>query len=111
MTNLLTHLWNDEAGFIISAELVLVATIAVLSMVVGLSELAHGVNQELEDVASAFGAVNQTYEYQGVAGHKGTSTGSFFEDHEDFCDSEFDIQCDNAPQAEGRDFSGNGYDY
>lgn len=111
MTNLLTHLWNDEAGFIVSAELILIATIAVLSMVVGLSELSHGVNQELEDVASAFGAINQTYRYSGLEGHKGTSTGSLFGDSEDFCDSEFDINCDNPPQAEGRDNDDYGYDY
>ncbi|HBN79405.1 MAG TPA: branched-chain amino acid aminotransferase, partial [Planctomycetaceae bacterium] len=37
MTQLINNLYNDEAGFIVSAELVLVATIAVLGMVVGLS--------------------------------------------------------------------------
>ena len=40
LTNTFAKLANDEAGFIVSAELVLVATIAVLAMVVGLSELA-----------------------------------------------------------------------
>ena len=40
MTNLINALINDEAGFIVSAELVLVASIAVLGMVVGLSEVA-----------------------------------------------------------------------
>ena len=32
--------WNDESGVIISAELVLVLSIAVLTMVVGLAEVA-----------------------------------------------------------------------
>ena len=32
MTNLITQLYADEAGFIVSAELALVTTIAVLSM-------------------------------------------------------------------------------
>ncbi len=36
MTNIFTKLINDEAGFIVSAELILVATIAVLGVVVGL---------------------------------------------------------------------------
>ena len=35
-------LWNDEAGFVVSAELVLIATILVLGMIVGLSEVQHG---------------------------------------------------------------------
>ena len=47
MTNLFTKLIHDEAGFIVSAELVLVATVGVLAMVVGLSEVALNVNNEL----------------------------------------------------------------
>ena len=50
----LTALWKDEAGFIVSAELVLVASIAVLGLIVGLSEVSLNVNNELEDVGSAF---------------------------------------------------------
>lgn len=95
------NLWNDEAGFIVSAELVLVSTITVLAMVVGLSEVAHGVNQELEDVASAFGAVNQSYAYAGTTGHKGSQGGSSFGDVVDFCDGASDIVCDSAIIGEG----------
>jgi Flp pilus assembly pilin Flp len=60
MTNTFAKLINDENGFLISAELILVATIAVLGMVVGLSEIAFGINNELEDVGAAFGSVNQS---------------------------------------------------
>ena len=52
MTTLKTLL-NDENGFIVSAELIIVATIVVLSMAVGLSEISFSVNNELEDVGSA----------------------------------------------------------
>ncbi len=92
--------WNDEAGFIVSAELILIATIGVLSLVVGLSEVAFGVNQELEDLGSAFGAVNQSYCYNGTAGHKGHAAGSAFRDTQDFCDSEADIVCNVSPTGE-----------
>src|SRR4051812_11164022 len=78
MTNIITNLLNDEAGFIVSAELVLVATIGVLSLIVGLTEVAFNINQELEDVGSAFGSINQTYQYNGVAGSKGKAEGSAF---------------------------------
>ena len=54
MTALLNNLLNDEAGFIVSAELVLIATLGVLAMVVGLSEVAFNINNELQDVARAF---------------------------------------------------------
>jgi Flp pilus assembly pilin Flp len=99
MTSTFTKLFRDEAGFIVSAELVLVSTIVVLGMVVGLSEVAANVNQELEDVGSAFGSINQTYKYTGNAGHKGKAVGSQFWDFRDNCDCDCDIQS-VAPLAE-----------
>ena len=93
VTTLVAKLFNDETGFLVSAELILVATIAVLGLVVGLSEIATNVNNELEDVASAFGSVNQSFK---VNGHrscgKGSSAGSSFNDEGDNCDSQWDIQ-------------------
>ncbi|MBM79931.1 MAG: branched-chain amino acid aminotransferase [Planctomycetaceae bacterium] len=89
--NLMTQLLNDEAGFVVSAELVLISTITVLGLVAGLSELSAAINQELEDVASAFGSINQSYRYSGVNGHFGSRAGSGFDDSADFCDGEADI--------------------
>ena len=62
---MLQKLWNDEAGVIISAELVLVLTISVLAMIVGLSEVAVAVNTELNDISNAIGAADQSYVYTG----------------------------------------------
>lgn len=62
---MLRQLLNDESGVIISAELVLVLTIAVLAMVVGLSEVTVAVNTELNDVSNAIGALNQSYCFTG----------------------------------------------
>ena len=89
--SLFTQLRNDEAGFIVSAELVLVATIAVLGMIVGLSEISLNVNNELEDVGSAFGCLQQSYDFSGVEGHKGWAGGSSFYDQADYCSDENDI--------------------
>lgn len=100
MLHITRTFWNDEAGFIVSAELILVATIAVLSLIVGLSEVAFGVNQELEDVGAAIGAMNQSYCYNGVAGHKGQASGSAFHDQKDICDTENDIVCNVYPTGE-----------
>jgi Flp pilus assembly pilin Flp len=91
MHALFTQLYRDEAGFIVSAELVLVATISVLGLVVGLSEVSHNVNQELEDVGSAFASINQTYRYSGACGHKGHTNGGSFHDCPDFCAEQNDI--------------------
>ncbi len=106
MKTVLIRFVDEEAGFIVSAELVLISTIAVLSMIVGLSEVAHGINQELEDVGSAFGRINQSYCVSGSYGHKGQTDGSHFRDQADYCDGENDIACDRPPQNEG-----NGYYY
>lgn len=88
---LLVSLFRDEAGFIVSAELTIVATIGVLVMIVGLSEVAENVNQELEDVGSAIGNISQTYQLYGTSGHKGSSEGSSFYDVPDYCDNYCDI--------------------
>ena len=101
MKNIINSLYNDEAGFIVSAELVLVASIAVLGMVVGLSEVAFNVNQELEDVGSAFGSINQSFHYNGTGGHKGKMSGSCFGDEWDYCDDACDVTCDVPPTGEG----------
>jgi len=98
--NLTMALFRDEAGFIVSAELVLVATICVVGLVVGLSEIAWGVNEELEDVGSAVGSLNQSYAYQGAAGCKGAVAGSRFGDDYDFCDSQWNLACDVDPAPE-----------
>lgn len=87
----LNALLNDEAGFIVSAELILVATIVVLGLVVGLGEVALNINNELEDVGSAFSCINQSYNVQGMRGHKGSTSSSSFNDTADFCVGEKDI--------------------
>jgi Flp pilus assembly pilin Flp len=105
---MLRQLWRDECGAIISAELVLVATILVIGMVVGLSELQHAVVQELNDVADAIGNVNQTYMYTGfravksfsAVGDKSLTAGSSFRDEKDDCDNnQCSIAC-LAPETE-----------
>ena len=89
---MLKTLWNDEVGFVISAELVLVLTIAVLGTIVGLSHVVMAINQELSDVAAAIGALDQSYSFTGYACCKknGVNTagraGSYFNDAPDDCD-------------------------
>lgn len=98
--NILNALKNDENGFIVSAELVLVGTILVIGMIVGLTELSFNVNQELEDVGSAIGGINQTYYFTLAAGQKGESVGSTFLDFEDECDNACNINCDSPGRQE-----------
>lgn len=82
MLPLLERLLRDECGLVQSAELVLIATITVIGMIVGLSEVSWNVNQELRDVGRAFQHVNQSYWGAGSYGHHGWSSSQY---HLDTC--------------------------
>ena len=105
---MIRRLLHDDAGFIVSAELVLVATILVIGMIVGLSEVQHAVVQELNDVGDAIGSLNQSYSFSGFSKKKSFggggvaafTNGSAFVDLTDDCDNnQCDLTCD-VPAAE-----------
>jgi Flp pilus assembly pilin Flp len=81
------NFWNDETGFIVSAELILIATILVIGLIVGLTEVQAAVVSELNDVSCAIGSLNQSYVFYGFTGCKGTTTGSIYHDFPDSCDN------------------------
>ena len=64
----LKKLLDDEKGFVISIELVLIATILCLGMIVGLTEVSRAVTNELVDVANAYNNMNQGGRYQRLGG-------------------------------------------
>ncbi|MEW4456212.1 hypothetical protein AB1L30_26340 [Bremerella sp. JC817] len=84
--SLIKRLWNDEAGFVVSAELILISTIAVIGLIVGLDSVRNAVTSELADVAGAIQNVNQSYVWNSVTGHASAVSGSDFIDQTDFCD-------------------------
>jgi len=79
-------LWNDEAGFVISTELLLVATILVLGVIVGLVSVRNNVVTELADLAGAIGALDQTYGFSGITACNSGTAGSAFTDATDQCE-------------------------
>jgi hypothetical protein len=101
---MLCKLFSDESGVIVSAELVLVLTVAVLAMVVGLSEIAVAVNTELNDISNAIGALDQSFSYTGFSSDKAVGNlknsvgGSKFADSTDDCDANTtcDLVCGDA---------------
>ena len=110
---MLMNLLNDESGVIISAEIVLVLTIAVLAMVVGLSEVAVAVNTELNDVSNAIGALNQNYAFTGFCSWSNGKMKSFVSgsqftgDQIDDCDQ--NTSCDIVGGWSSITAEGNGY--
>ena len=83
---MLNRFWNDEAGFIVSTELILIATILVIGMLVGLVSVRDQVAKELADVAEAISDIDQSYTFTGVKGHTSETNGSDFKDLTDNCD-------------------------
>ena len=59
-------------------------------------EVALNINNELEDVGSAFGSINQTFVQKGILGHQGYVSGTEIKDNVDYCDNTCDIRGFNA---------------
>jgi Flp pilus assembly pilin Flp len=85
--SLIRRMWNDEAGFVVSTELALVATILVIGMVVGLTTIRDQVVQELADIAGMISQLNQSYSFSAISGHHSSTAGSFGTDLTDSCDT------------------------
>lgn len=107
MFSVAASLLHDEAAFVVSAELVLVATIVVIGMIVGLSEVQHSVVSELNDVADAIGSLNQSYCFSGFSAYKGhgqvksMTAGSAFRDVADDCDNnQCELSCHTPASPE-----------
>ncbi len=85
------QLYQDEVAFVISAELVLIATVAVIGIIVGMVAIRDAVVSELSDVAGAIQDLNQTYSFNRVTGHSGYTYGSSWTDRRDWCDAAEDV--------------------
>jgi len=97
---LLRQLWNDEAGFVVSSELVLVATLLVIGLIVGLTSLRNQVVQELADTGAAIGMISQGYQYYGVEKPMVADTdGAGWDDLLDFCQTGDGADTANAEPA------------
>ena len=90
MKNLIKQLWADEAGLVLSAELVFVASIAGIGMIVGLSAARDGVQSELIDVGDSITEYNNGWQLAGIVGHGASIAGSQYIDNLDYCDAAAD---------------------
>jgi hypothetical protein len=71
-------LWNDEGGAVLSAEVVLVGTVAVLGSVTGLHMAAQAVDEELREFAYAIRSLDQSYAFLGHHSCRAWSAGSCY---------------------------------
>ena len=78
MRQLMLRMWQDDSGALIATEWVFVATILVLSLVVGLKAVESAVEGELIDFANAVSSLNQSYSFGGSSGCCASVAGSAF---------------------------------
>lgn len=81
MATCIHRFMRDESGLVITAELIMIITIAVISLTAGWGAVSAMLAEELEDVANSVGSLDQSYNYRGISapGHASCS-GSGFND-------------------------------
>jgi hypothetical protein len=90
---------NDEAGFIISAELMIIITLLFCAAVVGAAMIRDALVQEMGDVAEMIGSLDQSYTVGALSapfgdgvhascGGSGNGEANGFQDATDACDCE-----------------------
>jgi hypothetical protein len=98
---------KKEAGFIVSAELVLIATILVIGLIVGMVAIRDALTAEMGDVAEALGALDQSYYFDGIVdeGTNAAVSGSSWNDAADNCALPGTLGCQGeAGDEEGINF-------
>lgn len=77
---MLKQLWNDDAGYIISTEMLLIFVILVLGLIAGLTNLRAAIVMELSESATAILSLNQSYNINGYTGCGGSTSASGYTD-------------------------------
>lgn len=109
MTTMFRTLMTDDAGIVVSAELILIVTITFCAAAVGWAAVSSAAVTELNDVSEMFGAVSQSYNYPGIVKRRnsndtfhGRCSGAGFNDNSDQCDCkgiEFRTTCGKTQNA------------
>ena len=70
---MLKQLWNDDAGYIVTTEMLLIFVILVLGLIAGLANLRMAIVNELTESGLAILALNQGFTIAGLTGCSGSS--------------------------------------
>lgn len=68
MKHTILTLWHDDAGAIIAAEYLFIATILVIGIIVGLASIRDAINTEFAELSNSFLALSQGYVLSGQSG-------------------------------------------
>lgn len=91
------RVWNDQSGFVLSVEMLLLGTVIVVGLIVGHTAVRDALNCELSDIGGALQDLNQSYMFS-FENSDGSTTESSFVDTRDWCDQPEDPvgQADNC---------------
>lgn len=95
---LLKTFWSDEAGLVMSAELVMLGTVGVLGATVGLSAASTAINDEMVEFSHAIRSLDQSYHIEGHKSCRAWTAGSSYR-QQDVAVSLADL-CGQTEQAE-----------
>jgi len=76
MRKLLSKLWADDDGFIISIEMLFIAVVLVIGLVAGWANLRAAIVTQFTTLANAILALNFDYEIDQIEGDTGASGGT-----------------------------------
>jgi hypothetical protein len=76
--NLLKTFWSEEAGLVMSAELVMLGTVGVLGATVGLSAASTAINDEMVEFSHAIRSLDQSYHIEGHKSCRAWTAGSSY---------------------------------
>jgi hypothetical protein len=76
----MVRLWNDDAGYLLSAESVFLFTIVVLGLLTGWVAIRNSVVSELTEVSNAIASLDQAYNYSGLSNCNSFTNGSSMTD-------------------------------
>ena len=90
MVKISAELSKDEKGFIVSMEVALLATIAIVGLLVSLTTTRDAVTRQFAEISSAVQGLSQQYSFNGSVGRSSSTAGSSFAEQPDWCDDSFD---------------------
>jgi len=76
MRNLLSKLWKDDAGFLISTEMLFIAVLLILGLIAGWAAVRAALITEYVELAGAIIALNESYTWPSVSVTSGGNAGS-----------------------------------
>ena len=98
MKRLAIQLFRDEAGVVVTPEIIIITTVGLLSLIAGWNAVSNALASELGDVANSVASLDQSYSYRGISAgvHATCSGGGFADNNQTFSVEPVDVTITGA---------------